>query len=495
MTKWNRVGAGAAFAAFLGSTAIYADVTAQQVWDSWTGYYTSFGYDVSIGAQNMDGDTLVVTDAVFTSTMPEGKGSAVITVPEIRLKEVGDGTVDVVTSEVIPMDVTTQEDDETVKMAMTLRQTDTLTKVSGTPDNMAYNITAPMMAVEMGEVVTNGDAIPVKVRVALTDSSGTYAVDTASGSQIKSDFSSARMDFTVSGADPESSTTFNLNGDLVDLKMLGDFVLPANIDMNDMAAALNLGLKMTGNFTYGAGQYMMDFDGPDGAGKINASADTGKLDFAMSKEGLHYGAGGTNTKMEMAVPDMPFPINAAIDETLVSFAMPLAKSSDPAPFAATLKLVGVSVSEELWAMFDPTAQLPHDAATLIVDLAGTATLLADIFDPAMASADTPPGELNSLDVKAVQLTAAGAELTGNGAMTFDNSAGAPVPLGAIDLKLVGANALMDKLVAMGLLPQDQVMGARMMLGLFAVPTGEDELTSKIEFKKGGSIYANGQQLQ
>ena len=40
-----------------------------------------------------------------------------------------------------------------------------------------------------------------------------------------------------------------------------------------------------------------------------------------------------------------------------------------------------------------------------------------------------------------------------------------------------------------------MMGAMMMLGLFAVPDGEDTLKSKIEFKEDGSIYANGQQIQ
>jgi hypothetical protein len=54
---------------------------------------------------------------------------------------------------------------------------------------------------------------------------------------------------------------------------------------------------------------------------------------------------------------------------------------------------------------------------------------------------------------------------------------------------------LDTLVAMGFIPEDQVMGARMMLAMFAKP-GEtpDSLVSTIEFKDGG-LFANGQQLQ
>jgi hypothetical protein len=48
---------------------------------------------------------------------------------------------------------------------------------------------------------------------------------------------------------------------------------------------------------------------------------------------------------------------------------------------------------------------------------------------------------------------------------------------------------------MGLLPEDQAMGFRMMLGMFTRPgAGGDQVTSLIEFRDGG-IFANGQQLQ
>ena len=65
------------------------------------------------------------------------------------------------------------------------------------------------------------------------------------------------------------------------------------------------------------------------------------------------------------------------------------------------------------------------------------------------------------------------------------------------VSIFGANGLMDKLVVMGLLPQEQAMGARMMLGLFAKPgDGPDSLVSKIEVDGAtGGISANGQQLQ
>ena len=99
-----------------------------------------------------------------------------------------------------------------------------------------------------------------------------------------------------------------------------------------------------------------------------------------------------------------------------------------------------------------------------------------------------------------EVTAVGASLTGKGAFDVDTMAlmmsqGMSGAEGALDLSLTGANGLMDKLVAMGLVPQDQVMGVRMMMGMFAVPAGDDAFTSKIEVKKDGQILANGQRIK
>lgn len=68
-------------------------------------------------------------------------------------------------------------------------------------------------------------------------------------------------------------------------------------------------------------------------------------------------------------------------------------------------------------MFDPTGQLPHDPATVVLDLAGKGKVLFDMFDPeameALEKGEEQPGELHALTVNQLQVSAAGAELTGN----------------------------------------------------------------------------------
>jgi hypothetical protein len=129
--------------------------------------------------------------------------------------------------------------------------------------------------------------------------------------------------------------------------------------------------------------------------------------------------------------------------------------------------------------------------------------LVDISNPeAMANVgDAPPAELHALSVNDITLSVAGASVEGKGDFAFDPTdtvtfGGMPAPTGEINFTIVGANGLIDKLIQMGLLPEDQAMGARMMLGMFARPgDGVDTLTSKIEVKGDGSVFANGQQFQ
>ncbi len=73
-----------------------------------------------------------------------------------------------------------------------------------------------------------------------------------------------------------------------------------------------------------------------------------------------------------------------------------------------------------------------------------------------------PAEIYALDVNDITLRAIGAEVTGTGAFTFDNTdtttfQGIPAPTGTLDVRLVGVNGLMDKLIQLGVLPEDQAM--------------------------------------
>jgi len=68
-------------------------------------------------------------------------------------------------------------------------------------------------------------------------------------------------------------------------------------------------------------------------------------------------------------------------------------------------------------------------------------------------------------------------------------------VGRVNLTLSGGFGLLEQLATLGVVPPEQVGMVRMMSGMFATPTGPDELASEIEFLEDGSILVNGFPLQ
>jgi Uncharacterized protein conserved in bacteria (DUF2125) len=166
-------------------------------------------------------------------------------------------------------------------------------------------------------------------------------------------------------------------------------------------------------------------------------------------------------------------------------------------YGMVMKLSQFTVSEEAWAMFDPSGALKRDPADIAIDVSGKTKLdFIAMMQADEAGTEPPVPAVETLDITELTLKVAGAALAGTGAFTFDNSMGIPMPLGEANVTVTGANALIDGLIATGLLAEEDAMGARMMMGVFMAPgANADELTSKIEAKAGGEIYVNGQRVQ
>jgi hypothetical protein len=264
------------------------------------------------------------------------------------------------------------------------------------------------------------------------------------------------------------------------------------------------GMAFDGGYTTAGGNYMFEFtDAESGATSGSFSTEGSSLDVVASADAIAYDSSATGVSLQATSAAMPMPITLSLAEYGLNFEMPLSKTDAPAPWAMGVNLTDLALNDEVWQLFDPQGLLSHDPATVRLDMTGTATALFDVMDPAQAeamAAAPSPVEVNSVDLKDLTISFGGAEITGTGAFTLDNTdmttiPGMPKPTGAIDLQLNGVNGLIDSLVAMGLMPQEQVMGARMMLGMFATSVGDDQLTSRLEVTADGQVLANGQRLQ
>ncbi|MFC2968403.1 DUF2125 domain-containing protein [Acidimangrovimonas pyrenivorans] len=493
---------GSVLALLLATTAVQADVTAEQVWNNWKALIAANGPTVTAGSETKTGDTLVIRDVTLSSETKDAKISG--TMAEIDLREQGDGSVAVTMSPEWPVDMTvTPPEGKPTEMQMKFSQSGLRMVVSGSPGNMNYSYEIPSFAVKMDGMKADGKDVDLTVDIGLTGMKGQNLVK---GTETRTTASSGRADalsYTVSAKNPDGKGTFDAKGKLTGLTFTSNATLVGKMDMADMNAALQAGLAMDASFSYASSQMTSDFSDKGSQMHSETSGGGGTLDFAFDKNRLKYGASGKDMKMTFSGSQIPMPqVTVQMTEAAFNLLMPTSKSDTPQDFGLLVKLAGLKVNDEVWSMIDPQKVLPRDPATLVVDLAGKANWLFDIFDPAQQKA--PPKEpikLHEVTLKNLDVAAAGAELTGTGSFTFDNSDtttfnGMPKPTGAVDLKLVGGNGLIDNLVKMGLVPADQASGARMMLGLFARPgDGPDTMVSKIEVTPEGEVLANGQRLQ
>lgn len=488
--------ATAVLALMLAGTGAQADVSADQVWQAWLKQYESLGYTVTGADPVRSGDTLTATELKLNSTV-EGT-TMELSIPELVMRETGSGTVEVSFPESMTGNALTEIAGEgSLKMDIALRQSGMIVTVSGTPEVMNHAIVAPEVTIEMDQSALEGAApVPVKLWISMTGGAGVYEVSDDNGTHAtKAETTLDALRMTTSGADPETGATFAMEVDVANLNLATTARLPEGTTTADMAAALAAGAQITLNAGFGESTGTMTTDSPDGPVALTSAAQSGTIRLEMSEQTLHYAGKNDGVRIDANIATLPMPVTATMGTTEFEFALPAGPADTAQPLIGKIALQDLEVSDSLWALFDPMQQIPRTPATLIVDLSGTAQASMSLFSPQAAELPMPPIQVDTLNVNALRLDLAGAELTGTGALSFDNSMGMPMPVGQIDLRLAGANGLMNTLTAMGFLPEDQAMFARMMMGLYAVPVGEDELTSTIEFREGGEVLANGQRIQ
>ena len=509
MSKFSKVYFTSAASLLLGTTAGFADVTNADVWENWQGYMTSMGYEISAN-ESVSGNVLKITDVTMQMDFTLGNDRMNATMPEIQFTEQGDGSVHITIPEKTIFDVDlTLESGEAVSTSIGYSQDGLNMIVTGDPDNFNYAYSANALDMTLGNLTVDDETIGpdlARAKVSLKDVNGNSTISTSELREYSQSGSIGLITYDVAFSDPETGGTIKMDGALQELASNSLGSIPnTGIKAQDVAAMLDAGFAVNGTAAYQAGNMDIAFDGPDGAGTATTSSSGGEIVFTMDGNGLRYGVGQDNLAINALMPDIPLPITLNMATSKFNVAMPLRKSDDEQDFAFGFTMGDFTVSDMLWSMFDPAANLPRNPATLAVDLSGKAKILFDFFDPdqaaALESSGAAPGELNALSLNSLVVDAVGARLTATGDFTFDNTdlvsfEGMPRPTGGIDLKLVGGNGLLDNLVNMGILPEQQSMGARMMMGLFArAGTEPDTVTSKIEINDAGHILANGQRIQ
>ena len=505
MTVFLRRSCGAALAYAVATQVAFADVTASDVWADWQAYLNGMGYDLA-GDQSTSGD--VTTIANMTMVLPEAEGQFNLVIPELTLTQNGDGTVNIGLPDSFPMTVSFESEGEVLSTEWKHTHDALNMVVSGTPKDMKYDYAANSLALALNSTEFDGESISSKfltLSFQVNEVAGTSQIKTDENLGIAQQVTAANLTYNVTIDEPDSEVTGQINGKLYDLAFDGNTLIPTDIDVTNVEDIFEAGFAASGTFTFGSGNTEMAGTDKNDAFSLSSESEGGHFTGSIDAQSIVYDIVQNSTKLAVVTKDMPFPVEIAMANAGLKIEFPVQATDEIQPFGFGMNLTDFTMSDILWSMFDPTGALPHDPATIALDAIGTAKVLVDFMDPEAVEnleiSDDLPAEFHSLKINKLLVSLFGTELTGDGDFKFDNSntgefGGLSTPSGIANLKLVGANSLIDKLIGMGLVSEEDALGARMMMALMAVPGEEpDTLNSKIEFTEDGQILANGQRIK
>ena len=479
-----------------------ADLTAEDVLADQLAQIALYGLDAQANGQSRSGDVLTVESLTATASIPEEDASVELTIGGAMFTEQGDGSVIITYPNEIPISVTVSiPDEDDISISMDLNQSDMQTVVSGTPQQFRYEFTGSSISLDDIEIDIPDESVTFDMGIAV-DMTGLLGVMNITAGEIRpydidvtADAIKLAMDMSV----PEESMNFNILYDIKSLAAVYSGTLARQNIMDSFAQSIANGNTTSGTFQHGQATYDIDMNLPDADFDADATVASGSYAFSMDESGIDYSGQYNNMNLTVGLGSMGLPpMNFTMAEAGGRLQMPVVPGEDPQDFALVTTLVDMEIDPFVWSMIDPAEQLPRDPATIIIDTTGEVVLTEDIFaaDYGQGPITAPPGQINALAINEIKVSLAGAELTGDGDLTFNNQFGIPMPIGVVNVMLKGGNTLLDTLVAMNLIPEEQAMGARMMTGMFARPgDGPDTLVSTIEMKEDGSILANGQRIK
>ena len=486
----------------------YADLSATDVWGDWRGYLEGMGYTVT-ATESAAGGTLSVSDIAVQINGGPDIQQMVMRLGGLQFVEARDGSVEVVMPPVMPIviDVTPKSTEKPARIELSYTQSGQKMTVSGDATAMAYDYGAQSFGLALTALMVDGVAMGqenARLSMAGNDLSSRTDVRVGETRSYAQSMEMGNVSYDVFFKNPDDIETMSIASTVDAVTFTGTSAVPAGqiAQAQDLTPLLAAGFSVDGTFSTRNAETKVEIVSQDGATQIKTGSASSTLGVAMGAGGIRYDVAAEQVQMGAQIAGLPFPLFAEMAKSGFSLHAPVQKSDDPQDFSLAFNATDFTMSDIIWALFDPSGQLPRDPATVALDLNGKARVLADSFDPeAMARSGAKPAELTALRIDKLTVDAVGARLDATGDMTFDNTdmttlPGFPKPVGDISINLAGINGLMDTLVAMGMLPAEQIMGARMMLGMFAVPGDTpDTLKSKIEFNEEGQILANGQRLK
>lgn len=488
----------------LSAHAAFAEVDANDVWDTWQDDLKMYGEGISVGEVTQSGDTLTISTLSIDLTDENNLSTLKGEIGPLILTSQDDGTVNVDMPSILELSLEGEDfGDNSLKFIVSL--TGQTMTASGTPGEITYDYAADKYGISIVQDRASEEDQNITLEFVLNGVTGTHL---RQGSQTMGMSTASTTNATLMSyifGFEDLGERFDISGQINGLSAVTSTELPANYDAMSSDIDQLKQVRTAFELTTTKSTTVVDYETAlEGAGNTVLSTNGGTTRFELIDGAFAYDDLSNDVSIEATAPGMPFTVAASAEQLGFGLAMPFVQSETPKTIALSTDIIGLDLDPNIWGFIDPTDALPHDPLTLAFNLEGTGRLVVDLDDEE-AMNDTfesgkSPFELQTLSLTSFLFSALGAELKGAGDFTFDNSDlvtfdGFPAPEGRIELLAIGVNGLLDKLSALPLGMDEQIMGARMMLGMFTTVTGDDELTSSIEIEKTGAISVNGQRMR
>ncbi|MEZ7813050.1 MAG: hypothetical protein QMB16_05095 [Paracoccaceae bacterium] len=311
-------------------------------------------------------------------------------------------------------------------------------------------------------------------------------------------------------ADQTQSSVFTAAGLAVAAKLSNferDFGLTYLANMTDLMGTSNLSSSQ-GDWRFDYSGSQSQIDGLDAGTTYAATSQSDQGSLSVQSDGKRLLLRSHSGAQDVTLSSGSLPLSVVVMQNEKNyFELTFPYKVDPIAqrFALKLGFDGLTVSPELWAVFDPQNILSQEPIGLNIDFGGKVIVAADLSNSgevkSLAKEKSLPLFLKDFELHDLSLSALGARLKVLGNLQFDIGSKLKkgdqfLPTdGKILIDIYGLNATIDGLVAAGLLPEETVMGLRMMMGMFLrQANGEDHLTSSLSFANRG-FAVNGMQIK
>ena len=482
-----------------------ADVTAAEIWAEWQARAAENGMPINATA-TPTANGLSLSQMTWTGPSIPGEPDMTLTMSGIEMTEITDG-VAITLEQPFQIAFEGSENGETLgRVIMELIADGFVTTATGSGADISYGVSSSSMILRLAgleEIKGPQPEVDFELSIAPFDALYRY-IENGDDRDFQSTISTGPADFNMEVLGPPNdpgriTASFQMGSS--ETVSRGENInamqgLMMAVEPNSAIAGASVFPSVEYQSNYQSLAYDFDVDVPGTLFQLAGSNAGGFINGGFGPDGISFDIGASDAVVSLRSNEIPVPVDLSAAGTRVAISMPATAEPQPSDFSVVLDYRDLVVSDALWSMFDPGQAIPRDPLTMQLDLSGTAQMFTDLIGMDPATLAGPPGELRSASLNGLTLSAAGAQLTGVGAVEFQPGAFPPMPVGQVDLALEGLTGLMNALTMAGLVPAEQAMMAQAMLGAFARPgAGPDTLESTIEFTPGGGITANGMPIR